>query len=79
MVNIVARKITHPQYRFIAEISLFEPGTTEPYFPSDELTDEILSWCKQAKLGRRVSYDMWTFRNEQEMMAFILRWNNVQI
>ena len=79
MTKLTVSRIEHSQYRFIVEVSLIEPGTTEPFFPSEDDALRVTAWCKEAKIGRRVSYDQWTFKNEQDMTAFILRWNNVQI
>ena len=36
--------------------------------------DEIQTWSSDAKLGRRISYDMWEFKTEEELTLFLLRW-----
>jgi len=34
----------------------------------------IQQWSKQTGCGKRTSFDVWKFRDEQEMMMFRLRW-----
>ena len=41
----------------------------------DNALDEVSDWCRQNKCGRRMSYDMWKFKNESEMTMFLLRWS----
>jgi len=40
-----------------------------------ELTlDQIGQWCYENHCGRRTSYDMFKFRNEKDITAFLLKW-----
>jgi len=34
----------------------------------------IQQWSKQTGCGKRTSFDVWKFHDEQEMMMFRLRW-----
>lgn len=42
------------------------------------LTDKLNSiqaWCESTKCGRRVSYDIFQFRNNKELSFFLIRWS----
>ena len=49
---------------------LFAPrhSLTEP-----EL-DAIMQWSMENQCGVRMSWDMWKFRNQSELTAFVLKW-----
>lgn len=34
----------------------------------------VHKWCEENDCGVRVSFDMFTFRNQAEMSAFLLKW-----
>jgi hypothetical protein len=34
----------------------------------------VQEWCEKTKCGRRMSFDMFKFKNESEMTAFLLVW-----
>jgi len=34
----------------------------------------IQKWCETTKCGRRMSFDMFQFKNESEITAFLLVW-----
>ena len=34
----------------------------------------IQEWSEQTGCGKRTSFDVWHFKNEQQMMMFRLRW-----
>ena len=36
--------------------------------------DKIGQWCYENHCGRRTSYDMFKFRNEKDITAFLLKW-----
>lgn len=42
--------------------------------PEEKLMDEITEWCATTKCGRRTAYDMFQFKNKQEVLLFTLRW-----
>ena len=35
----------------------------------------IQAWCTENDCGRRMSYDEFLFRNEQEIIQFLLVWS----
>lgn len=35
---------------------------------------EIQNWSSENNCGVRMAYNMWSFRNEQEMVYFLLKW-----
>jgi len=39
------------------------------------LVDEMAQWCEDNKCGKRTSYDMFEFPDEQAAMLFRLRWS----
>ena len=40
-----------------------------------QILTDMITWCEQNNCGRRISYDMFTFKNRKEMMLFMLRWS----
>ena len=62
-------------------IQLWSPenlDTRNPFLPKHSLTDTeadaIMQWTMEHKVGVRMSFDMWKFRNEAELTVFILKW-----
>ncbi len=49
-----------------------------PPFPESTLTeaeaDAIMQWSMQHQCGVRMSFDMGKFRDEKELLAFVLTW-----
>jgi len=37
--------------------------------------DPVQEWCVENKCGRRIAFEMFKFRNEQEVTMFLLRWS----
>ena len=37
--------------------------------------DPIQNWCVENRCGVRISFDMFEFRNEDELAFFLLRWS----
>ena len=62
-------------YRFvlIARIS-YDNGAVTPTGLRSEHMDPIQDWCVQNKCGVRTSFDMFKFKNEEEMSMFLLKW-----
>jgi hypothetical protein len=50
------------------------PGFANPALIQSQL-EEIGQWCNENCCGQRTSYDMFKFRNEKEIAAFLLRWS----
>lgn len=36
--------------------------------------DPIQHWCEANKCGRRISFDMFQFKNNKELTMFLLKW-----
>jgi hypothetical protein len=36
---------------------------------------EVTAWCKETDCGKRMAYDMYQFKSEADMTAFLLRWS----
>jgi hypothetical protein len=56
------------------EVSGLDTNTWIPAAP-EYLVDEMAQWCEDNKCGKRTSYDMFEFPNEQAAMLFRLRWS----
>lgn len=41
----------------------------------DEHIAEIVRWSEVTKCGRRMAYNMWQFKTDRDMTAFVLRWS----
>lgn len=41
---------------------------------TDSEADAIMQWSMQNKVGVRMAYDMWRFKNEKELLVFLLKW-----
>lgn len=37
--------------------------------------DAIQKWCEENQFGTRISYNMFKFKNDQELGMFLLRWS----
>jgi hypothetical protein len=59
-------------------IRLLGPEPDSPPFPESCLTqkeaDAIMEWCMQNDCGVRMSFDMWRFKTQEDMMVFLLKW-----
>lgn len=42
--------------------------------PPADYMDKIQQWCDETECGKRMSYDIIRFKNEEEYMMFMLRW-----
>lgn len=40
-----------------------------------ELIDEIAKWCTENDCGKRMSFNQFKFRTEEELTMFMLRWS----
>lgn len=41
---------------------------------SDNTLEEIGQWSRENNCGLRLSYNMWCFKTEADITAFLLRW-----
>ena len=55
-----------------------EYDQNELFAPKHSLTEEeleaIMQWSMEHNCGVRMSWDMWKFRNQAELTAFVLKW-----
>lgn len=42
---------------------------------SEQDLDPVQAWCEQHDCGVRTSFDTFRFRNQQEVIMFLLRWS----
>ena len=52
----------------------YEHGAVTPTGLREEHLDPIQTWCVENQCGVRISFDMFKFRNKQEILAFLLKW-----
>jgi hypothetical protein len=41
---------------------------------SPALLNEMQAWCVEHECGKRMSYDMFGFKNEKQKTMFLIRW-----
>jgi hypothetical protein len=58
-------------YQAYAESDYSNPG----YGLNEDDLDPVQDWCVAHDCGRRLSFDLFQFRNEAEVTAFLLRWS----
>lgn len=71
------RILQHSKQPFTVTVTFYVPDTskTQIYNQSiEDVIDEMVAWCQDRDCGRRVAYDMFTFRNRPELSMFLLRW-----
>lgn len=74
MAHVTVARIKHPNYRILVNLMIDGSMTFD-----ERVLDPILEWCKANDMGRRLSWDQIGFNTEQELSAFMLRWNDAQI
>jgi hypothetical protein len=67
------RDTTHPLTLY-ARMSYSHGAITPTGLRSDDL-DPVQDWCVQNRCGRRTSFEIFRFRNEQEVTIFLLKWS----
>ena len=53
----------------------YEHGAITSTGLRSEHLDPVQDWCVQNRCGVRTSFDMFKFRNEKELLMFLLRWS----
>lgn len=43
--------------------------------PEETVMKEMANWCENQNCGRRTAYDLFQFKNKQEVLMFVLRWS----
>lgn len=69
--KFVWSEISNQKYRHVLRTSIkwFELG------PKESDLSIISQWCQEHNCGRRISYDQFVFKNQQQMTMFLLRWS----
>lgn len=66
-----------PNTKYMYEIGMAHyPGCFTLTGLRDEHVDPIVEWCKQNNCGRRTAYNIFQFRNAEQVTMFMLRWSN---
>ena len=52
----------------------YENGAVTQTGLKSDMLDPVQQWCEETGCGRRVSFDMFKFRNDEEVTAFLLKW-----
>jgi hypothetical protein len=60
------------------EVGLFRlPGVVlEQSELTEEITQEINTWCTQNNCGKQMTSVMWSFKKETQRDMFILKWSS---
>lgn len=80
MINYIQPRITEkPTWRQVPRdglpyrVSCYD--IKDGYLPPDAVLDLVQTWVEDNRCGKRMSYDTWEFKLEQDMMRFLLRWS----
>jgi hypothetical protein len=52
----------------------YEHGAVTPTGLSEHMLIPVQEWCQENNCGRRMSFDLWQFRDQEEVTAFLLKW-----
>jgi hypothetical protein len=52
------------------------PRGYEMYGFREEDMDPIQQWCQSSNCGKRISFDMFQFKNDKQITMFLLRWSS---
>lgn len=53
---------------------IIEPRQFDMWLDEADMS-EVQHWCTVHRCGRRISFDLFQFRNEAEITMFLLRWS----
>lgn len=69
-------KIVWEQWKPLVLIAYmkYDHGAVTPTGLSEEHLVPVQEWSEANNCGRRISFDMWKFRNKKEITAFLLKW-----
>lgn len=59
--------------RYINEIWIEVCHSDESSLTDNE-ADAIMQWTMENKIGVRMAFQLWKFRTEKELTAFVLKW-----
>jgi len=52
------------------------PRGFETFLTEGDL-DPVQKWCEETECGRRISFDQFEFKSQDQILMFLLRWANV--
>lgn len=52
----------------------YKHGAITPTGLREEDMDPVQEWCEKSKCGKRISFDMFKFKDRKEITAFLLVW-----
>ena len=52
----------------------YDHGAVTPTGLREEHLIQVQAWCVEHNCGMRTSFDMFRFRNNKEIAAFLLKW-----
>lgn len=52
----------------------YDHGAVTPTGLSEHMLYPVQEWCETTKCGKRMSFDLFQFRNDEEVTAFLLKW-----
>ena len=75
-MSYIIREMKHnqmPNRVWVEVVALFDDGpfkvAVEP-----EVVEGMGAWCDEHRMGTRMSYDQFVFKNQEELTLFLLRW-----
>ena len=74
LMKIVWQRDTNKSLILYARISYDHGPVTQTGLKDYDL-DPIQEWCVYNRCGRRISFEQFQFRNEQELTMFLLKWS----
>ena len=67
--------IRHQRRRLTLRASMIsEPQQFDMWINEDDMV-EIATWCELNQCGKRISFDMFSFRTREQLTMFLLRWS----
>lgn len=61
------------KYWVVVSMDPFDEGLITT--PSESLMRHLAEWATAGNVGYRMSFDMWVFDSEAQMMLFMLKWD----
>jgi len=74
-MKLVWESWPRPQGYWLRVQLAHEHGAVTPTGLREHMLMPAQEWCQEHNCGRRMSFDLWQFDTEEEMMTFLLRWS----
>ena len=72
-MKLVWQRVNRPGHWLQAMMS-YDHGAVTPTGLNESHMVPVQIWCEAQRCGRRMSFDLWRFRSEKELTAFLLKW-----